>query len=352
MYRNLYIHVPFCRRKCDYCAFYSTPDTALWENYLQKLFRDLENAGLKNLHTVYFGGGTPTFPEESRLAALLEGVLSRIATVPDAEITIEANPETLTAGKASILGHMVNRVSMGVQSFDIAKRAVLGREPATADDVPRALDLLRNAGLENIGFDLIYGVPGESRSAWKKDMQTAASYGVTHISAYALIPEPGTAYVRKHGEDTDDDDLWDFTGEVLRGLRYPRYEVSNYAQEKYEAKHNQNVWHGETYLGLGPAACSFDGTDRRTEIAGLEKWLAGEQPEIDRIDPEQRRREVFMMGLRTVRGWDQKEFDWSFLTAELADLQEDGLIELTPDTCRPTLRGLTYWNDVAERILK
>jgi len=365
LFRNLYIHVPFCSRKCDYCAFYSVersgPD--LHRKWLNRIQRDLDKYAdrLAPLDSVYFGGGTPTLPEADLLDEMFRTVLGSVRLTPGAEITSEANPETVTPERAAVLAAHVNRISMGVQSFDPVKRAVLGRHPATAESVPQAVMRLRDAGIRNLGLDLMYAVPGETLDGWQNDLRLALALEPEHLSAYALTPEEHTPYAKAHGLKPVDDalsaEMWQTAGRILAAAGLPRYEVSNYAAAPFQARHNCNVWHGRTYLGLGPSACSFDGIDRFNEPADIVQWLDGGPPEIDRISPEARRREILMMGLRAVRGWDRAEFEavagagWDDALPVLRELAEEGLIVLADLHCAPTEHGLAFWNDIAERLI-
>ena len=365
---NLYIHVPFCAKKCDYCAFYSIENSSrtMHERWLEKIRRDLQKNAhrLQQVKTLYFGGGTPTLPDHDLLEKIFQTVLSEIRLVPGAEITSEANPETITAERAAVLGKYVNRISMGVQSFREEKRKVLGRYPIHTEKIVPALTLLRDAGLNNIGVDLMYAVPGETLAQWEEDLKRAMDLGVEHLSAYALTPEENTPYAITHGLKAADDDLasdmWRTVDEVSAAYGMERYEISNYAKKGFEAKHNCNVWFGETYLGLGPSATSFDGVDRWTEQADLTAWLAGAEADWDRISRPARIREVLIMGLRTVKGWDKEKFSAAtgcrtWCDAETKDilnaLQDQGLISFNSESCRATKTGLEFWNSIAEQLI-
>lgn len=364
-WQNLYIHVPFCARKCDYCAFYSMERSTRshWERWLDRICCDLQKneARLQHVKTLYFGGGTPTLPAADFLEDMFRRIWERIRLEPGAEISSEANPETVTDAKAEVLGKYVNRISMGVQSFDEYKRAVLGRHPATAENTVPALQRLRKNGIGNIGFDLMYAVPGETLDGWMNDLKRAVDCGIEHLSAYALTPEERTPYAEKHGLTPADDalsaDMWDAAGDFLAENGLPRYEISNYARTGFEAKHNVNVWNGETYLGAGPSACSFDGTDRSMQVADFDVWLAGAEPIVDTVDRLTRRREILMTGLRTVKGWTSEKYRsatgscWDDTLAILNELQQDGLLELNADHCKATLKGLAFWDEIAERLL-
>ena len=361
--RNLYIHVPFCAGKCDYCAFYSepVPDTARIRQWLDHILVQLEESIplLGNASTVYFGGGTPSLlPDEilKRLFATVHEV------VPNAvEISVEANPFTITPEKAAVLASFANRVSLGVQSFDPALLEAAGRRMHVGPGPEAAVRNLREAGLHNLGLDLMYGLPGETPDLWRRDLERALELNPEHISAYSITPEPGTPYARRISGQPEDDALseamWELAGERLGAAGLPRYEISNYARPGFESKHNSNVWHGETYLGLGPAACSFDGNDRWTQVSDLKAWMDSAPPEFDRIPRKARLGEILMMGLRTVRGWTRREFEaaadcgWDLFSAQLNELAERGLVTLEEDSVAPTERGLAFWNDVAESLV-
>jgi len=361
--RNLYIHVPFCAGKCDYCAFYSEPepDAALVRPWLDRILIQLEENAplLEKAETVYFGGGTPSLLPDDILRRLFSAV--REAAPAAAEISVEANPFTVTPEKAAVLAAFANRVSLGVQSFDRVLLNAVGRRIHAGPGPAEAVRNLRDAGLRNIGLDLMYGLPGETPGLWRHDLECALALDPEHVSAYSVTPEPGTAFARRTAGQPEDDALseamWELAGEVLGGAGLPRYEISNYARPGFESRHNSNVWHGQTYLGLGPAACSFDGTDRWTQVSSLRAWLDGAPPEVDRIPRRARLGEILMMGLRTVRGWTRQEFEaaagcpWDVFAGQLDELADRGLVTCAADAVAPTERGLAFWNDVAESLV-
>ena len=362
-YRNLYIHVPFCRGKCGYCAFYShpEPDPALMDAWLERIRGDLQRAepGLQEVHSVYFGGGTPSLLPEKTLRELFLAVSRHVRLTSEAEVTMEATPESVTPEKCAAAAGFVNRVSMGVQSFSAELLRNALRRPMEPGTAERALELWRSeAGIGNLGIDLIFGLPGENVARWESDLRHAVELPVRHISAYSLMIEEGTPMAGTGYEpgEAQTADMWETAGSFLAAHGFPRYEISNYAKEGFQARHNQNIWHGETYLGLGPSASGFDGTDRFTEPPSLSRWLAGEPPERDAIPRERRLREIFIMGLRTVRGWSAGEFQKASGSAadfpELDRAERAGLIERGPgDEVRPTAKGLVFWNDLAEMLL-
>ena len=361
--RNLYIHVPFCAGKCDYCAFYSepVPDAALIRKWLDRiLFQLEENAPrLRNAETVYFGGGTPSLLPDDVLKRLFAAVRE---AVPDAvEISIETNPFTVTPEKAAVLTSFANRVTLGIQSFEPALLEAIGRRVHAGSGPEMAVRILRESGLRNLGLDLMYALPGETPDLWRRDLERALELNPEHISAYSITPEPGTLFAGRVAGRPEDDALsefmWEQAGTVLGEAGLSRYEISNYARPGFESRHNSNVWHGQTYLGLGPAACSFDGTDRWTQISDLRSWLDGSPPDFDRIPRRARLGEILMMGLRTVRGWTRREFEeaaccgWDGFSEQLNELVEHGLVMRTADSIVPTEHGLAFWNDIAESLV-
>jgi oxygen-independent coproporphyrinogen-3 oxidase len=279
----------------------------------------------------------------------------------DPEISIECNPGSLDKAKAQLLASFVNRVSVGVQSFDDELLNVIGRRrPKSFNEIERTVEELRAAGIRNIGVDLIYGIPGQTIDAWRRDLELALLLRPEHISAYSLSVEEGTRLAQNGARPVDDDlaaDMWDLAGEVLAGAGLPRYEVSNYAALPHECRHNQDVWHGRRYLGLGPSASSFDGVRRWTELAPIEKWLSEDSPAYDDLPPDARAREIFVMGLRTASGWSQEDFrkvsDFQLdsLRPKLEDLSKDGLLTLDKGKIAPTRKGLAFWNSIAEELL-
>lgn len=361
-YSNLYIHVPFCSGKCDYCAFYSEgKDHSGMEPYTKKILAELDfyAPGLSGVRTVYLGGGTPTILRSD----LLGRILKRLKEIcPEAEeFSIECNPETLTEETAALLGEFVTRVSVGVQTFHPHLRQRIGRH-SSPGRITEAFHLLHKNGLENLNCDLIYALPGETVEELEEDLKCAMDLGITHLSAYSLIVEESSVLQKRF--DPGEEALNDHAALLEKELLHPftaahgfqRYEISNYARNTLRCSHNDRIWHGESYLGLGPAGCSFDGTDRYTQKSSLAKWLAGEAADCDRISRRSRLGEIFIMGLRTVRGWNDCEFENVTNNAFPADFEEyisklrrEGLMQ--KDRIALTGKGLDYWNDAAELFI-
>lgn len=360
-YPNLYIHVPFCLRKCNYCAFYSvSADPEKYAgSWLDKISQQLvqNEQKLQNLKTVYFGGGTPSILPLPTLRQLFKTIQAHCKFDQFPEISMEANPETVTPELAETVAGFVNRISMGVQSFNPTLREAVGRHTGSPDMVENAVKYWKMAGIDNIGLDLLYALPGETLADFQADLDHAVSLPIRHLSCYSIIPEEGTPFYQT-GYEPDDElsaDMWELAGDVLARHNMPRYEISNYAAPEFRAKHNWNIWHGEPYLGLGPSAASFDGTDRWTEVPSLEKWLTGTPPEVDKIDRATRLREIFLMGLRTVEGWAPGEFEKA--TGASADfpvlptLVNQGWLIKKDGAIRPTEKGLNFWNEIGVALL-
>ena len=365
MFDHLYIHVPFCAAKCAYCAFYSDVDAdiATQRAWLNKITEDLRgrSTSLEEIQTVFIGGGTPTFLKPAELEGLLAALHAAVSGRGIREFTIECNPESLTAKKAAILARGgVNRVSLGVQSFSQPLRQALGRQ-GTAESATRAIDLLKTAGVHNYGMDLIYGIPGQTVADWERDARQACEMGVSSLSAYALTLEEGARLAQKDAVTPDDDliaDMWELTGDVCAEYGLHRYEVSNYAIPGKECLHNLGIWQGGSYLGLGPAASSFEGVSRWTQPPDLQAWLDGTPPARDDLSARKRACELLAFGLRTVDGWNKERF--SKLTGvsprelrerEIADLISQELLEESASHLRPTTKGLLFADTVAVALL-
>ncbi len=359
----VYVHVPFCRRKCRYCAFYSMPlpsgETLGVSRYVSALCVELTlwggRLGRVPVESIFFGGGTPSLLEPEQLAAVLDGVRRAFAVAPDAEISMEANPDSLHTPERArgYLDAGVNRISLGVQSLNDGMLETLGRLHR-ADAARAAFRAIREAGCRNLSLDLMWGLPGQTPERWREDVRAALELGPDHISAYGLTLEPGTPLAADCGEDAlpSEDAQCAMYLEGIRlfgeaGLR--QYEISNYAREGYRCRHNLGYWEGREYLGVGPAATSTLGGERWTNPEGT-AWLAQVAegricPEREVLDRETRTLECMMLRLRTVDGLpletyerlagrhfmeDHGAFARRLCAAGLARL-ENGRFRLTPE---------------------
>jgi len=335
---HLYIHVPFCAAKCRYCAFHSHPGTeAEMTDYVESIRRDLAAGPPLQLQTIFVGGGTPSILPTARWQQLLTSISPFLHPSNSSEFTIECNPATVDAEKAALWQRAgVNRLSLGVQSFDDDMLAVLGRihNAAQAADT---FHLLRDAGFANLNLDLMFGLPGQTMSQWRATLDRALTLAPEHISAYSLTLEEETAF---WGRVTLDEELqwvmYEQLMEMLTTAGYHHYEISNFAKPGRECVHNLAYWQGKDYLGLGPSAVSTIGLRRWTE-GGDEEQLTEEIKRIERI----------AFGLRMLDGIPAelvKDRDISHLLA-------DGLVRWSGDRLQLTHRGLRYADTVAAEFV-
>ena len=360
---NYYIHIPFCRSKCGYCAFYSEPgaDSSLVERYLEKIIRQLSEQKFPEAETIYFGGGTPTLLSSCQLEKLFAAVEENLRPEKDCEISIECNPETLDAEKTALMKNVITRISCGIQSFDPALRSTLGRD-CSDSAIEKAVSLIQDARIKHFNCDLIYAIPGQTLSGWEHDLETAVSCQVDHLSCYNLTPEEQS---RLGGSFIIDDDaaleMYQTAGSILADKGFSRYEISNYARSGCECRHNINIWKGGKLTAFGPAGAGFDGTSRIINVENLCSWLNDGAPEIDTLDENARSREIFAVNLRTAAGWNRKLWhdtrravSWE----NMCDIFDNAVRDIpenfysrTAESIRLTPDGLLYWNDIAEKII-
>jgi oxygen-independent coproporphyrinogen-3 oxidase len=351
---GLYVHFPFCRRKCPYCHFASVPlapgGTAVWMEGLEREASLRPDRGLE-FETLYLGGGTPSLLGPADVSGLLE-LLGRHFQMVLREFTLEANPSSVTGPEtpAGWARAGVTRLSVGVQAFDDRTLEILGREYAAAS-AESFLRLARAAGFRSIGLDLMAGVPGETPAALGRTLEAVDRTGPDHVSLYLLENVEGLpfeAVLRENAVDEDRAaDAFEFAAAGLRRLGYERYEISNFARPGHACLHNLKYWRYEPFLGLGPSAASHVGPERWSNVAGIGEWAAalkkGADPraEIVALGPERSFREALVAGLRLVGGISLVDFRARFdvdlrarFAAEIAALERDGLIILERDVLR------------------
>lgn len=367
----IYIHVPFCARKCAYCDFASFAGReAQWDAYFSALGDEMDAwaAPLRayEARSVFFGGGTPSLVPGAYIADALDRLRSLLPLSGDCEITLEANPGTLTAEKLELYRRAgVNRLSIGVQSFDAALLRNLGRIH-TPEEAAQAVLLCREAGFENISLDLMYGLPGQGMGQWAATLERAVALPVSHISAYSLIVEEGTEMferVRSGRARVPDDDLVNEMQRMAVGrlgeAGFVRYEISNFARAGRACRHNLTYWRGGEYLGLGSAAHSLMDNARFANPPELERYLAGERmlnrTERSRAD---RREEALMLETRTLAGLNLERWKREFGDAleenrarEIRKLKEYGLIEIANGFLRLTPAGLELQDSVVLELM-
>jgi len=317
---GFYVHVPFCAARCHYCSFATAPleDRAALARYVVALRRELDRlaalawAGDVGLATLFFGGGTPSLLEPGELAAILDTLGTRFALAPDAEITVECNPESVTRAKLEgYLAAGVNRVSLGVQSLDDALLGRLGRLH-DARGARAAFDACREAGVRNLSVDLMYGLPGLDAGGWARTLEAVLAWRPEHVSAYGLTLDAGSLWgaAGVAGLPPEGDvvaQYWSLArAAAAHGLEH--YEISNYARPGFRSRHNQIYWRAEEYLAAGPAACGFTGDVRWTNAKTPARWSAALEDGAlpvetwERLTPRQRLGERLILGLRTADG--------------------------------------------------
>ncbi len=327
---GIYIHVPFCRSKCQYCDFYSlaTKDDRLMDGFLDAVCAHIKEAGPLapgyTVDTVYFGGGTPSFFGADGMATILTAVRRSFDVSNNAEITFEANPDSVTPKLLHKLrSEGFNRVSLGIQCDDDGLLEKIGR-PHTYAQAVTAVKQIRKAGFRNLSVDLIYGLPGQSLAGWERTLQNVLKLEPEHISCYGLQVEEGTPFYqhRAYLDLPDDDmqaDMYLRTVEILRGKGYRQYEISNFCRRSNESRHNMKYWTGSEYLGFGPNASSDFAGKRFRMVRDLHGYIEGiltdgqVVDELQEIPPRERAGEYLMMRLRTSRGVLGQEYEKQYL---------------------------------------
>ncbi len=364
---GLYLHVPFCLRKCAYCSFYSQAGRQDRSRYLAAVTKQLcQLSSPRPLTSIFFGGGTPTMLPPESLRQLLAECLQQFSCTEDAEISIEVNPATVDLPALRILRQAgFNRLSIGVQSFQDNELRRLGR-PHTAADAAQTVRLARKAGFSNLSLDLMYGLPGQTLQTWQATLEQALCLTPQHLSIYELTIEEGTpfAHQQERGElPLPDEDsvlrMVEITQQMTGNAGFRRYEISNYALPGFECRHNLNYWQNGEWLGLGPGAVfSINGT-RCTAIADVEEYCrrveSGQEvwQEEETLEPEAAFRESVVIGLRMTDGIAldtlRRRFGIdaeAYYGATLARLIRLGMLELTQRQLRLTAQGLLLANTV------
>ena len=371
---GIYIHVPFCRSKCEYCDFYSLPcvDSDRMEQYRKAVCTHIREAGaLAPQHlvdTVYFGGGTPSFFGADGMADILTAIRKAFSVAGDAEITFECNPDSVTDRLLRRLrSEGFNRVSMGVQSDNDELLKKLGR-PHTYDQAVKAVERIRRFGYRNLSLDLMYGLPGQKQISWERTLENVLSLQPEHISCYGLKVEPGTPLYeyREFCDLADDDlqaDMYLAAVDILKSYGYRQYEISNFCKKGQISRHNMKYWTGGEYLGFGPDASSDFGGRRFSIVRDLDAYVDGilnrEQVlrDVQEVLPRERAGEYLMMRLRTVSGISQEEYEKQFLMpfapleAELLKCRERGLAVKVYDRWHLTPNGFLLSNDIISTLL-
>ena len=328
------------------------------EQYLAVLSKQLF-AAQERCESIYVGGGTPTLFDLDKLERFTGLLMDCFKPDNDTEISIEANPETLDKEKVAFLRQHYTRLSMGIQSFDPGSRERIGRRCSQAK-LLEAVELVQAAKFPHWNCDLIYSLPGQTLEMWENELHQTAACGADHISCYALTPEENSALGGEFVEDDEREaEFYHVAQNVLSGYGINRYEISNYAKAGCACRHNKNVWQGGLLRGFGPSAAGFDGRKRMIEVDSLDRWLRGDEPEIDEIAPEARLNEIFAVNLRTVDGWTPEAWQkvpgadtWDARCDAAKKLQKffPDALHLEPTRIKLTENGLLFWNMIAQEL--
>lgn len=323
---SIYIHIPFCQSRCIYCDFFSTTDLPLQERYVERLEQEmLQRKDEWPVHartlSIYIGGGTPSTLSPQLLQRIFDSIAKHYPISNDAEITIEANPDDVTPEWVEALRQTpVNRVSMGVQTFNDKTLRILRRRH-TADQATRAVCLLQDAGYDNLSIDLIYGLPNQSVEDWKTDLQKAFDLDISHLSAYSLMYEEGTALTRmlergeiKEMSEEESIACYRLLCQMMHEHGYEHYEISNFARQGIHSRHNTAYWMGEPYLGFGAGAHSYDGKHvRRWNTDSLATYINSDKCfETEMLSATDLYNEFVMTRLRTARGFALDDLELRF----------------------------------------
>jgi oxygen-independent coproporphyrinogen-3 oxidase len=360
---HLYVHIPFCPKVCPYCSFYKeASDRNKTQAFLDAVLLDLDRRLLEvprcRIETIFFGGGTPSALSVKQLEFLLAGLQRRLDLSGLREWTLEMNPATVSLEKAQMLREFgVNRISMGVQSWDPELLNRLGRVHS-AQQAERSFQILREAGFTNLNLDLIFGIPGQSIEIWEQSLHKTIGLAPEHISAYCLTYEEDTEFFRRHqrgelSQNTEQDaKFFELAMRLLESSGYQQYEISNYANPGYECLHNLAYWRGRDYLGLGPSAFSTIGERRWQNTPDTSRYIeqleAGTEPVSlrEEITGQIRKSEEIAFGLRTSTGVLESAMQgW---IRELDALRNEGYLEEKNSHLRLTAKGRMVADAIAE----
>lgn len=371
---GIYLHIPFCKRRCIYCDFYSTTQGEKRKAYIQALCRELEQQRDylqgEEIETIYFGGGTPSQLEETDFKKVFDTIFQHYPVIETPEITLEANPDDLTPDYINMLRTLpFNRLSMGIQTFDETMLKRLHRRH-TARQAVETFENCRKAGFHNISIDLMYGLPGETAETWENDLSQAVRLHPEHISAYHLIYEEGTVLWKLREEhrvkEVDEDLSVDLFSRLIHRLKengYQHYEISNFCLPDRHSRHNSSYWTGKKYLGCGPSAHSYNGTSRQWNIASLDGYLQGiaagtSVSETEELDLYTRYNDFVITTIRTCWGMplnrlkeDFGETLYRYCLRMAEPHLHQGTLEIAGDTLKLTGQGIFISDGIMSDML-
>lgn len=340
---GIYIHIPFCKQACHYCNFHFSTSLRLKDELVAALVKEIDLTALYDagsyepVETIYFGGGTPSLLDLEDLKKIQEALNKKFVIAPDAEITLEANPDDIHDSKLKAWKHIgINRLSVGIQSFAEEELQWMNRAHTAAESLA-CIEAIKNAGYDNFSIDLIYGSPLLDDEGWKKNVDTVLSKNIPHVSCYALTVEPKTALskmIALHRKANTDPDKQaaQFLAlmQWMQQAGYEHYEISNYALPGMRSRHNSSYWQGKKYYGFGPSAHSYDGEKRRWNVANNAAYTRSLQQHIipfeeEVLTPTQQLNEYIMTSLRTIEGLDLEKVSVDFGEQYHMKLKEAGI---------------------------
>ena len=358
---EIYVHIPFCIKKCDYCDFLSGPSGPKEQaDYVDALLEEInaaEEGKGRSVSSVFIGGGTPSVLDERFIGEILNHIRRKFQIADHAEITIEVNPGTADRNKLQAYRtYGINRLSIGLQSPDDRELKILGRIH-NYEQFLETYRSAREAGFDNINIDLMSAIPDQTYEGWIHNLRTVAGLDPEHISAYSLIIEEGTPFASRTLNLPDEDaeyNMYEATAQILREYGFEQYEISNFAKPGFASRHNLKYWLMQEYAGFGPGAHSDFGNVRYGYARDLERYLKGELvlQESETVDSDEREREYLMLRLRTVQGVDPREFEYRFrqrfapLAALLQQCAREGLAEQDGNGWHLTAKGFLVSNRI------
>ncbi len=368
---ELYVHIPFCVRKCQYCDFLSGPsDEETKDRYIEALLKEIraaEHTEDYEIVSVFIGGGTPSALKAEAIASIMRTLQEQFFFCEDAEVTIEANPGTVDLEKLTIYRNVgINRLSLGLQSTDAEELKLLGRIHSY-EEFLKSYEWARKAGFSNINIDLMFAIPGQTGEAWRQHLYQVAELNPEHISAYSLIIEEGTPFAEQNLDLPDEDteyQMYEDTAEILERYGYRQYEISNYAKQGYMCRHNAGYWQRLEYLGFGLGASSLYGGMRFSNTHQMQEYLkASRNPDQIRKDVtvlsrNEQIEEFMFLGLRMTEGISEKKFEENF-DVRLMDIygdilqkyEETGFMEHIETKWRLTRKGIHVSNHILADFL-
>lgn len=368
---ELYVHIPFCVRKCQYCDFLSGPsDEETKDRYIEALLKEIraaEHTEDYEIVSVFIGGGTPSALKAEAIASIMRTLQEQFFFCEDAEVTIEANPGTVDLEKLTIYRNVgINRLSLGLQSTDAEELKLLGRIHSY-EEFLKSYEWAREAGFSNINIDLMFAIPGQTGEAWRQHLYQVAELNPEHISAYSLIIEEGTPFAEQNLDLPDEDteyQMYEDTAEILERYGYRQYEISNYAKQGYMCRHNAGYWQRREYLGFGLGASSLYGGMRFSNTRRMQEYLKESRnpdqirKDVTVLSRNERIEEFMFLGLRMTEGISEKNFEENF-DVRLMDVygdilqkyEETGFMEHIETKWRLTRKGIHVSNHILADFL-